>query len=96
MSQKKQLISQDDINWSFNGQETEINYKTGDHRITDKAIHVGKKYKQGITYRSRFNNIETHKKHFEDELNWHASKRGWWEYDKDIPIKYSRNNYNLN
>jgi hypothetical protein len=92
---KKQIITQDDIDWAFYGEENNINKTTGDKRITDKTLHIGKKFEKSMIYRSRYNNINTHKIHVEEELQWHATKRGWWEYDKDPPIMYAKNKDNL-
>ena len=79
----KQFITDNDISWVRNGQQADINKITGDEQYAAKAAHSARRFKQNMVYAARRTNVNTHKKHFQEELNYHASKSGWWNVDYD-------------
>ena len=81
----KQLVSENDIAWMHSSQEADINKFTGDEQFASKAAHSARRFKQNMIYNARKTNVNTHKKHFSEELDFHASRMGWWDIDYDGP-----------
>lgn len=77
----KQLITDDDINWVKNSQQLDINKITGDELLAGKSAHMARKFKQNMIYAARRSNVNTHRKHFTEELNFHEKRHGWWDND---------------
>jgi len=82
----KNLITQDDITWVSTSQSININKISGDERLSSKAAHISRKFKQSMIYNHRRNNKNTHIEHYKEELDFHASRHGWWEMDYDNPL----------
>lgn len=82
----KQLITQSDISWVRDGQTEDINKILGDEIYAAKSAHSAHRFKQNMIYNARKTNVNTHKKIYEDELEFHATRHGWWEMDYDGPL----------
>lgn len=81
-----QLINDDDMSWVRSGQRADINKITGDEMLASKSAHSAHRFKQNMIYASRKTNKNTHKKHFEEELDFHATRKGWWDAEYDGPV----------
>lgn len=84
--QLKQLITDSDISWVQSGQTSDINKITGDELLAAKAAHSARRFKQNMVYNARKTNKNTHLKHFKEELDYHATRHGWWNTDYDGPL----------
>jgi hypothetical protein len=82
----RQLITDDDMSWMKNGQYANINKISGDELLTEKMKHSAKRFKQSMVNQARRTNKYTNMKHFTEELDAHASRHGWWEYEHDSPL----------
>lgn len=78
-----QLINDDDMSWVRSGQRADINKISGDEMLASKSAHSAHRFKQSMIYTARKNNKNTHKKHFEEELDFHATRQGWWDTEYD-------------
>jgi len=81
----RQIITADDISWVKNSQQTEINKISGDEILAAKSAHSARRFKQSMVYQARRTNVNTHKKHFQEELDFHSKRYGWWQNDYDGP-----------
>jgi hypothetical protein len=87
-----QLINDDDMSWVRSGQQADINKITGDEMLASKSAHSAHRFKQNMIYNSRKTNKNTHKKHFEEELNFHSTRKGWWDAEYDEPLEKNLTN----
>ena len=84
----KQYVTDDDITWIRESQESNINKITGDEIYAAKSAHAAQRFKQSKIYQARSTNRRSLENSFglREELDYHESRAGWWEYEKDLPI----------